>query len=342
MPYEYDLAYSFISVILKQIAELEPGFSSVYIGGGTPSILDIRLLDRFLSGLKGIIEKDVEFTIEVNPESIDEDKLKLFLDRGVNRISIGVQSFEDIKLKLLGRVHDAVQAGRVIELAEKSGFRNISIDMIFGVNGEDLSLWQEDLQKLTGFNVNHLSCYSLTYEKGTSLFNMKDKGVNEEILADMYRFAMAYLPTKGLQHYEVSNFAKPGFECRHNLNYWDNNSYIGLGPSGVSCIDGMRSENISDVIEYIKMYEKGLDLKVSKEKLPPLESAKETASLKIRTRQGINYDWFKHKTGFDFNEIEKDAVSDLIEQGLIESRDGRVQLTQKGFLFSDTVSAAFL
>jgi len=342
IPYDYGPASRFIPSILKQIEKLDMEFSSVYIGGGTPSILDTDLLDRFLNGLKGIIKQGVESTVEVNPDSLDYDRLRLFLDNGINRISIGVQSFDDRKLKLLGRLHEARQSEKAIELSKSAGFKNISIDMIFGVNSESLKSWQTDIEKAAGFDISHISCYSLSYEKGTPIYNMKDTCLDEEILAEMYRHAMAYLPAKGFEHYEVSNFARPGFECAHNLNYWDNNFYYGIGPSAVSYINGIRSENISDVNEYIKRHENGMDLTISREKLASMEKARETASLKIRTRDGIGYSWFKNKTDLDFKEIEKGALAELIEGGLIECNNKKARLTEKGFLFSDTVSAGFL
>ncbi len=351
--YSESQANSYISVILKQLQELSQDFSSIYIGGGTPSILSLDLLDRLLSGLKKIIKPDMEFTVEVNPESADEKKLRLFIERGVNRISIGAQSFDDKKLKALGRIHNAKQAAKAIELSKKSGFRNISIDMIFGVARENLKTWHAELKKAAGFNMQHISCYSLSYEKSTPLFRMREKKevapIDDEAMAEMYRYAMSYLHDKGFNHYEVSSFSKPGFECRHNLNYWDNDSYIGLGPSAVSYIDGARSENIARVEEYIDRYEKTVSLVTYRENLSGVRMAKETAAVKIRTKQGIDYGWFKNKTGFDFEDIENDSLEELFKDRLLEYNVDKntrerlgVRLTERGFLFSDTVSAAFL
>lgn len=351
--YAEEQVNSYISIILKQIEELDQNFSSIYIGGGTPSILSPDLLNKLLSGLKKFIKEGTEFTIEVNPESVDEEKLRLFIEKGVNRISIGVQSFDDKKLKSLGRIHDARQAAEAIELSKKAGFKNISVDMIFGVAEENLKAWQAELMKAAGFGVQHISCYSLSYEKDTPLFKMKETRdvvpLDEEISAEMYRHAISYLSGAGFGHYEISNFAKPGFESRHNLNYWDNNSYISLGPSAVSYIDGVRFEYVHDIEEYIDRHEKGVSLIVRREKLSGLKMAKETAGVKIRTGQGIDFDWFKGKTGFDFEDIEKDSLDELFKDNLLEykideatrERTG-VRLTEKGFLFSDTVSAAFL
>jgi len=345
-PYSEDLAGAYLGVILRQIEKLDQDFSSIYIGGGTPSVLNQEMLDKLLKVLKRPIEKDLEFTIEVNPESVDEEKFRLFTDKGMNRISIGVQSFDDKKLKALGRIHDAKQAIKAIELSKDAGFKNISIDMIFGLSGEDLNTWQADLERAAGCGVQHISSYSLSYEKDAPLFKMKEKGsivpLDDETMAMMYKHTMSYLPGKGFEHYEVSNFAKPGFECRHNLNYWDNNPYIGLGPSAVSYIGGIRSENVKDVKDYIDRFNKGMDPAISREELPPVLMAKETASVKIRTKEGINYDWFKDKTGFGFLELEKEALEGLAEQGLIEYNEKSARLTDKGFLFSDTVSSALV
>lgn len=346
LPYSEDLASGYVEVILKQIASLNQDFSSGYIGGGTPSVLSPEMLDRLLKGLKKFIRKGLEFTIEVNPESVDEEKLRLFIAKGVNRISVGVQSFDDKKLSLLGRIHNAKQASEAIELSKKSGFKNISIDMIFGVAGEGLKEWRSELKKAIDCGCQHISCYSLSYEKDTPLFRMREKKsimpLEDETVAEMYKYTMSYLPCAGFERYEVSNFAKPGFECRHNLNYWDNNPYVGLGPSAVSYLNGVRSENVKDVREYIDRFNKDMDLAISREKLTSIQKAKETASVKIRTQKGVNYDWFKDKTGFGFLELEKEALEGLAEQGLIEYNKKGVRLTGNGFLFADTVSAAFL
>ena len=352
--YSENLADSYISIILEQVQGLSQDFSSIYMGGGTPSILSLDLLDKLLSGLKKFIKPGMEFTIEANPESVDSEKLKLFLDKGVNRISIGVQSFDNKKLKALGRIHSASEALEAIELSKKSGFKNISIDMIFGAAGEDLKAWQSELEKAIGCGSQHISCYSLSYEKDTPLFRMREKksiiSLDDEAMAEMYKYTMSYLPEAGFEHYEVSNFAKPGFECKHNLNYWDNNPYAGLGPSAVSYADGLRSENVADAEEYVDRHEKGVSLVGYSEKLSGVRMAKETAGVKIRVKRGIDYDWFKNKTGFDFEDIiEKGGLHELFKDNLLEYKTDKatrerigIMLTEKGFLFSDTVSSAFL
>ncbi|MFA4992190.1 MAG: radical SAM family heme chaperone HemW [Candidatus Omnitrophota bacterium] len=337
VPHSAGAAASYAGMLAEQVKALEPEFSTVYVGGGTPSVLDVNSLGRILGASKKAMNGEGEFTVEVNPESVDRDKLRLFLDNGVNRVSVGAQSFNDKKLRTLGRIHGARDAERAILASRKAGFKNISVDLIFGAGEETMTEWRLDLEKAAGFDARHISCYSLTLEKGV---NMKTAG--DDAMKDMYEFSVDYLNGRGFCRYEVSNFAEKGFECRHNMSYWEGEPYAGLGPSAVSYIGGTRSENVSDVLEYARRYKEGADLKISMERLSPLESAKELASVKIRTTDGIGYDWFRAKTGFDFLEIESHPLAELLGQGLVDRGASRVCLTRKGFLFCDSVSEAFL
>lgn len=263
-------------------------------------------------------------------------------------MSIGVQSFNDKKLKTLERIHDSGRAEDAVSLSRKKGFKNIGIDLIFGVPGETLEDYSRDLERAVEMPVTHISCYCLTYEKGTPLFEAKKKGkittADEEFSARMYSRAIDLLPRHGFRHYEVSNFAKSGFACRHNLNYWDNGEYIGLGPSAVSYIGGVRRRNIPDVREYIRRAAAGQSTVVSSERLVGERKAKEAAAIKIRTAEGIPFDWFKGRTGYDFLKLENDAVRKLFGAGLIKFKVSKgkkagIALTKKGFLFCDTVSS---
>lgn len=349
--YDESLAVPYIDSLITQLNKLNGKFSTIYIGGGTPTALNTALLDKLLRILSGRFENNAEFTIEVNPESFDKDKAKLFLNHGVNRLSIGFQSINDKKLKALGRLHDSKKADEAVSLAGKSGFKNISIDLIFGVWSEDLKSWKAELKEAVKLPVQHISCYSLTYEKGTPLWDALRNGSvkphNEDLSASMYECAIDALSLYGFKQYEVSNFAKKGYEAKHNLNYWDNNPYVGLGASAASYADGVRSKNISDIREYIRRVEAGKSVVESSERLSPAESARETAAVKIRTKAGIGFEWFKKKTGFDFMELERKAVKKLIEDDLIhydkkgDSITG-ISLKRKGFLFCDTVSSALL
>ncbi|MFA5144140.1 MAG: radical SAM family heme chaperone HemW [Candidatus Omnitrophota bacterium] len=349
--YDASTAASLVDILIGQLKELSARVYSIYVGGGTPSVLDIRMLGRLLSGLKKFSITSGEFTVEANPESLDDDRIKLFLDSGVNRLSIGLQSFNERKLKKLGRIHTAAKGAGAVELAHKRGFKDISVDLIFGVWDEKAESWKDELDQAARLPITHVSCYELTYEKDTPLFaaaaNKSVMPLSDEINAAMYGAAIDLLSLRGFKQYEVSNFAKGGYESKHNRNYWDNNSYIGLGPSAVSYLDGERSRNVSDIKEYAERSGAGKPLAESSERLSPIRSAKETAAVKIRTKDGIDFDWFDRRTGFDFLKLENKALPKLLEEGLIKYKkynniSAGVCLKRKGFLFCDTVSSALL
>lgn len=345
------LVSDYIEALVSQIRAIDAEIYSIYIGGGTPTVLSYELWNKLLISLGRFIKNGVEFTVEVNPESLKGDILKLFLEAGVNRLSIGAQSFRNEKLMALGRIHNAQAVRDALFLAADTGFKNISMDLIFAVWGENINDWKEELEEAVSFPASHISVYGLTYEKDTPLGKALEKGLitplEDEAAAEMYGYTIGYLEKEGFKRYEVSNFAKEGYACRHNQNYWENNAYLGLGASAVSYIDGVRKENVSEVREYIARHTKGKDLGVFQEKLSAIEKAKETAALKIRTREGIELGWFKQKTGFDFPELENSALARLTGTGLISynrcrSQLSRIHLTQKGFLFADIVSSELL
>jgi len=351
IPADAPLAETYSEALVCQISSLQQRFNTIYIGGGTPTALPKAQLERLLKSLGKNIAKGTEFTVEANPESLDDEKVKLLLDCGVNRLSIGLQSFDDRKLKKLGRIHNAARALEVINRAAKDGFTDLSADLIYGVWGEEVRSWERELEEAAKLPITHISCYSLTYEKGTPLFDaLKNKSImplEDETAAEMYERAIDKLALRGFKQYEVSNFAKSGRRCRHNLSYWENNSYIGLGASAVSYIDGARTKNVSDVAEYITRVEEARPLDESSEKLTPAKRARETAAVKIRTKDGIDFAWFREKTGYDFLELESKAVTELIDKGLIKYKKLRptptgIALKRKGFLHCDTVSSALL
>lgn len=351
VPYKRDLAKDYIAVLCQQIKEINAEISTIFMGGGTPTVIDINLWKQLLESLRKFSRQAQEFTIEVNPESLYSDKLKLFLDKGVSRLSIGVQSFSDEKLKFLGRIHSGILAKERINLAKKLGFNNLNLDLIFGVPGETLEDWKNDLSQAVKLPIKHISTYSLTYEKHTPLFEGLKKKLfepsDDHLTAEMYKLAMEFLAKKGFLQYEVSNFARRGFACQHNLNYWDNQPYIGLGPSAVSFVDGFRKMNLISGKEYIQRVKQGKGYIVNSENLSQLARAKESAAIKIRTSSGINFKNFERRWGYDFIEIENQALKELLKSKLVEyiRRDNKkigVRLTQKGFLFADNVSSEFL
>jgi len=349
--YDKALSSTFIKILSSQIEKLPNDFSTVYIGGGTPSVLSKPLFLQLFKSLNEKIKKASEVTIESNPESLSKEKIELFLDNGINRLSIGLQSLEDGKLKKLGRIHTSAKAVESVFLAKKCGFNNISVDMIFGVWGQTLNKWKSELKEIIKLPIEHISTYALTYERGTPLFkSLKEKRIfplAESAVADMYEFAMSYLPKQGFMQYEVSNFAKKRFACRHNLIYWDNGYYLGLGPSAVSFTNRVRTRNVSGVIKYIEKIAHEQDPFEFKERLSEEKFAHETAALKIRTSKGIDFSWFNKQTGFDFVRLEKEVLDELVDKELlkykkVKGKDVGVYLSRKGFLFADTASSSLL
>ena len=349
--YDLALARAYIEVLCRQIKALDRDFSTLYIGGGTPSVLDLALLKKLLRALSKISAKVEEFTIEVNPESIDKGKLELFRDNRVNRLSIGLQSFSDQRLKRLGRVHNSKKAIEAIQSAKRAGFGDIGIDLIFGVSGETVLEWMLELKQAVSLGLKHISTYCLTYEKNTPLFMQVKKKflipLDDKILANMYLGAINYLSKKGFKHYEISNFSEPGFESKHNRNYWQGNPYLGLGPSAVSFINTKREKNVSSIVKYIDKIKKGESPVSFSETLSKNKQAKELAAIKIRTKEGIDFKWFKARTGYDFLKLEGKVLETLSKDGLLKykRKKGRiigVYLSKKGFCFSDTASSSFL
>lgn len=346
VPFVKSLAASCIATLCRQISTLEGNFETIYIGGGTPSVLDTPLLKQLFTSLKPLIAGAREITIEINPESVEPGKLALFSDSGINRVSIGVQSLQNKYLRLLGRAHNCRQALNAVRATAACGITNISIDLIFGMPGQSIRDLKTDLEQAIALPVTHISAYALTCEKHTPLQKLfaqaKLSPLDEETGAAMYNYIMDYLPKNGFSHYEISNFAKPGLESKHNINYWENNDYLGLGPGATSYIRGERTQNTPDVRDYITKINRGSCAIDSKERLSAVARAKETAAVKVRTREGIDFDWFTRKTGFDIRSLEASSLPALKKEKLITITKKRIFLTRKGFLFCDTVSSELL
>jgi len=340
------LAKEYVSILAKQIKRVNAKVKTVYIGGGTPSVLSVSLLKLLLDSLKDKLLFSSENTIEVNPESITIQKLSLLRKYNINRLSFGVQSFDNQKLKFLGRIHNSQKALRMIEEAKKCGFDNIGIDLIYGVPSESLADWKKELTQAISLPITHISCYSLTCEPKTIIYRCR-KEIDSKEVADMYRFNMSFLPNSEFKQYEVSNFAKSGFRSKHNLSYWDNSSYIGLGPSAVSYLDNKRGRNICDIKKYIERVKINKSTVSSSEKLSPIARAREFASLSIRKKEGIDLERFFKICGmnlFDIitvSEINKLADKGLLKLKIVKGVLNKISLTRKGFLFADSVSSEF-
>jgi oxygen-independent coproporphyrinogen-3 oxidase len=286
-----------------------------------------------------------EFTIEVNPGQVEKKILGQLRRVGVNRLSIGAQSFTQNELKFLGRGHSVEHIGQAVREAKAAGFDNISLDLIFAIPGSTVESWKYSLQSAIDLGVQHISAYSLTYEEGTPLQQAVVAGevvpADEEVDRAMYEMAIDELAKAGFEQYEISNFARKGFECRHNLVYWANGPYIGVGPGASSHWQGERRTNIADIRKYAEMVQANADVTVEKQRTEPLEIACETAVLNLRRRRGIDLEEFKIKTGFDATVLFAKPIECYKKMGLIGVGAGRVFLTRKALPIADSVLCDF-
>ena len=311
----------------------------IYIGGGTPSILKEKDIATIMDKIRSTchISAAAEITSEANPGTLTESGIKGMLNAGINRISIGVQSLSDKELSLLGRMHDAAEAIAAVTTARKGGFGNISLDLIYGIPGQDLISWKRTLQKIVSLYPEHISAYELTPEKNTVLYEQLEKGrlhlPDEDEVAEMYYTAIDILTEAGYKHYEISNFALPNLQCRHNLNYWDRGEYLGIGAGAHSFLNGRRISNICDVRQYIHDVELGA-LPIAEETLlTHREEIEETLFLGLRKTDGFDIELIPA----DITEHLKEALDDLSHQGLLDLSGGHIKLTRKGLIICNSV-----
>lgn len=323
----------------------ETSISTVYIGGGTPTLLSKSSLSRLMDAIDSLSIRSgscpVECTIEANPGTADFYKLKLLRDRGINRLSIGAQSFNDAELTGLGRIHDSEDIYRVYESAIKAGFSNINLDLIFGLPGQSPEDWADSLKKAVKLRPRHISAYNLQLEKGTP---MHDRFSGSADMPDndteyrMYKGTIEFLKSEGYIHYEVSNFCLPGFECRHNVNYWENGEYIGIGVSACSHTGGGRKTNTSDLKKYLEDPVRS----GKKEKRTRNNEISETMFMGLRMLRGISERAFKDRFGRPLKEMFGKEIKKLAGEDLVEARSGRLRLTEKGLFVSNEVFEMFV
>lgn len=343
---EYD-ADVVVSSLIEEMTQyqLDREIKTVYIGGGSPSCLPVEQLMRLIDEVTTCCPEPSEFTIELNPNQVNEDILGCLQASGVNRLSIGAQSFNDQELKFLGRGHIADIAKKTVTMAKDAGFYNVSIDLIFAVPGSTLHSWIETLQTAIDLGLQHISTYSLTYEKNTLLQKLLDLGeiesVDEETDRTMYESAIERLTRAGFIHYEISNFARPEFECRHNLTYWANKPYIGIGPAASSYLQGERTTNIANITKYIASIREGLSVVIESEAPNEIETACQTAILNLRRINGIDLEQFEDQTGFDAIQIFAEPIEKYKEMGLLAMEGNRIYLTQKALPIADSILSDF-
>ena len=335
--YSGGAARAFLSAVAREARARSHEASflrTVYIGGGTPTLLPEKLLGRLLEQALSpfSLSEDYEFTVEANPESITPAKLRLLKAFGANRLSVGVQSFDDAVLARLGRRHDSRTAERALESAAGT-FENLSADLILAAPGSTERTARADARKLVGFDVKHASAYILSIEAGSAFEGGRVPLPDEDTQAASYEGAARVFEGAGLLRYEVSNYARPGFECRHNLACWEGESYLGLGPSAVSYDGFVRRKNAPSLDAYLRRPESSESEAVA---LSPPERLRESAMLMLRTRRGVELSRPEAKA------VDIDAARALAERGLVELQPDRVRLSGRGFVLADSVAVELL
>jgi oxygen-independent coproporphyrinogen-3 oxidase len=321
---------------------------TLYFGGGTPSVLKSNEIEKLLATARKNfgIEPNVEITLEANPDDLTKDYCKAVHDLGINRLSIGVQSFDDNDLKWMNRIHNAEQALSAIENSKLVGFDNINIDLIFGVPGSHDERWLNNIKTALNLDVQHISTYSLTVEEGTPLKKLIQKGKMqnpEDALSErQYVLMMDKLETAGWEHYEISNFCKPGLYSRHNTSYWQGIPYLGIGPSAHSFKDGKRRWNAKNNSWYIRAITEGTAC-FEEETLTPANKANEMLMTGLRTRWGADLDKILSATGIDIQKAGLPKIEELLAERLIYKEGPILRVTSKGKLFADyTASQLFV
>ncbi len=327
-----------------------PDIGTVYFGGGTPSLISPGGISAILSAIAENFKlTNPEITIEANTGTVDLEKLRGYKNAGINRLSIGVQSFNDRLLVNLGRSHSSREALNALESAGKAGFDNTGIDLIHSIEGESLQDWEDDLKEAVSLHPEHISAYNLTIEEGTPFHHSQEKGLMvlppEEEQAEMLLTTIEILCTAGYEHYEVSNYAKPGFRSQHNQIYWNGGNYLGIGVSAHSYIRkgwGIRRANSSNMTEYLNHINNKGTAVVDEEILSKEKAMGEAVFLGLRMMEGINVKDFEKRFGIKIEAAYTDEIEDLITEDFLIYDNDHLKLTRKGLLYSTDVAVRFV
>ena len=320
---------------------------TLYIGGGTPTSLSALQLEVLLDGLTKNLNLSVleELTIEANPGDLDADKITVLKNSAVNRVSLGVQTFDDKMLKKIGRSHLEKDIYENIDRLKLAGFDNISIDLIYALPGQTMDQVKDNVAKAIALDIPHMSLYSLILENHTVFMNRMRRGKlplpKEELEADMFDYIIAELERAGFEHYEISNFSKQGFESRHNLMYWDNAEYYGIGAGASGYVNGVRYKNHGPIRHYLKAVEEG-NARINEEHLSLREQMEEEMFLGLRKKSGVSKSRFEEKFGTSFEDLYGQVVRDLCHQGLLQIEGQQIRMTKKGLFLGDTVAEQFI
>jgi oxygen-independent coproporphyrinogen-3 oxidase len=330
------------------LGDEEKSITSLFFGGGTPTCLPAGALKMILDELRhsfSLVE-GCEITVEANPGTVDAAGLETLLKAGVNRLSLGVQSFNDGLLGVLGRIHSAAQALEAVHLARAAGFANLNLDFIFGIPGQTISNWQETLAQAVALGPEHVATYGLQLEEGTPLAQGVGRGeicaCPEDLELMMYRHAVEYLNATGYKQYEISNFARPGRECVHNLVYWLNKPYLGFGPAAHSFIGGERFSNVTALESYSGRLSKGEYPVEARERLTAADEMAETMFLGLRLTAGVDLDLFHRRFGRRAEDVYSQEIKGLLKNGLIEINSGFLRLSGKGLPLANVVFREFV
>lgn len=326
---------------LSTVGEPQP-VQTLFLGGGTPTHLKVAQLDRLLTALGHWLplEPGHEFSVEANPISLDADKVAVLAGHGVTRFSLGAQSFRAPHLRFLERDHTAADVAQAASLVKQQK-AHLSVDLIFGIPGQRVEQWSEDLEQALALGPDHLSTYGLTYEKGTPLWKRLQRGevqpLDEEHELALYSLAIEVLEHAGFEHYEISSFARPGCRCRHNQVYWANEAYFGFGMGAARYVNGRRELNRRDLHGYLQRALAGEATTMQSETLPPHERAQETLALQLRRAEGIHRRAFRAQTGFELDWLLGAALPRHVELGLLADDGERVFLTRQGKFVADSL-----
>lgn len=316
---------------------------TLYLGGGTPTHLSPEQLERLFELLAAVFRPAAgyEFSIEANPADLSAERIAAVAAAGVNRVSLGVQSFDGEALRVLERDHRPQDVSAAVERLRAAGLENLSFDLIFGVPGHSLASWQDTLRRAVELAPRHVSTYGLTIERGTSFWSRQLKGqlvpVADELEREMYALAMDYLPAHGLEQYELSSFAQPGFRCRHNEVYWTGLPYYGFGPGAARYVDGRRETNHRSVTTWLKRVLAGIPATGESEQLSAEGRARELAVLGLRRTEGLDLEQFRRGSGCDLLELAGEEIGRHLAAGLLEQVGTRLRLTREGRFLADTV-----
>lgn len=317
-------------------------FSTIYLGGGTPSLLDEAELTKLFLYINNVYDvgRNAEITMECNPDDITPEFTNMLSHLPINRVSMGAQTFVDSRLRLLHRRHNSDEVKHAVKLLREAGIKNISIDLMFGFPDESLSQWKEDISAALALNVEHISAYSLMYEEDTPLWKMLDTGkvkeIDEELSLTMFKELVCQLTDAGYEHYEISNFARPGYRSRHNSSYWHQVPYIGLGAAAHSFDLNSRQWNVADLKLYIEEINNGI-IPMEREELDNDTTFNDIITTALRTSDGIDLNALETRLGKRYRNTLISAAGKHLEQGLLEIRHDRLRLTAEGIFISDMV-----